>query len=199
MHDHRPIWNFTYPHVAAETGLGTVIFHQLRYSGASVDTARQYRTLDAVQKRGVWSQVQSMHRNEHSSRIAADYGKLLSQVRTLWEECEKTSRQILLGSRHFVHVPLVEPVWPLVCGLVCRRKKSCSNCSAWDTIFDIPLEVRYRAWKRFCLTPPSGAISMRAKRVALSLFSFHAKSEIPTQLVQPRASFLWRATTSQAL
>ena len=46
VHDHRPIWNFTYQRVAnaaqeaaAETGLGTVTLHQVRHSGASVDMA----------------------------------------------------------------------------------------------------------------------------------------------------------------
>ena len=89
-HDHQPIWNFTYPRVASavqqaavEIGQGTVTLCQLRHSGASVDTARQYRTLDAVQKRGAWSQAKSMHMYGHSSRIAADYGKLLPEVRTL--------------------------------------------------------------------------------------------------------------------
>ena len=54
------------------------------------------------QKRGAWSQARSMHRNEHSSRVAAGYGKLAPQVRTLCEECEKHFRQIMVGSRHLV-------------------------------------------------------------------------------------------------
>ena len=72
-------------------------------ASASVDMDRQYRTLDAVQKRGAWSQAKSMHRYEHSSRLAADYGKLPPEVRTLYEECEKFLRQIMLGARHPVH------------------------------------------------------------------------------------------------
>ena len=86
-HGHRPVWNFTYLQVAsalqqasAKIGLGRVTVYQLRRSGAIVDVARQYRELDAVQKRGVWSQAKSMHRNEQSSRIAADNGQLAPEV-----------------------------------------------------------------------------------------------------------------------
>ena len=60
------------------------------------------RMLNAVQKRGAWSQAKSMHRCEHRSRIAADYGKLPPEVRTLYEECEKHFRQIMLVSRNLV-------------------------------------------------------------------------------------------------
>ena len=74
--------------------------HQLRHSGASVDMARQNRTLDAVQKRGAWSQAKSVHRYERSRRIAADSRKLPPEVRTSCEEGEKHLRQIMLGSRH---------------------------------------------------------------------------------------------------
>ena len=44
--------------------------------------------------------AKSMRRYEHSSRIAADYGKLPLEVRTLCEECEKHLRQIMLEARH---------------------------------------------------------------------------------------------------
>ena len=69
VHDHRPIWNFTSPQVAnavqqaaAGTWLGTATYYSLRHSGASVDMPRQHRMLDAVQKRGAWSQAKSMER-----------------------------------------------------------------------------------------------------------------------------------------
>ena len=70
-HDHRPIWNLTYPvqQAASETGLGTVTLYQLRHSGASVDIARQYRTLDAVQKRGAWSQTRHVCLGDTSVQI----------------------------------------------------------------------------------------------------------------------------------
>ena len=43
--------------------------------------------------------------------------------------------------------------------------------------------------------PPSGAILLRAQRVALSLFALCAKQGSPTALVQPCASLLWQAPT----
>ena len=74
-------------------GWGTVTLYQRGHNSP----------ISNVQKRGAWSQAKCMHRYEHSSRIAADYGKLAPEVRTSCEECKKHLRQIMLGLRHLVH------------------------------------------------------------------------------------------------
>ena len=73
VHNRRPIWNFTYPRVAgavqraaSKAGLGTVTLHQR----ASVDMARQYWSLDAVQKKRslVASKEHAQVRTQQSNR-----------------------------------------------------------------------------------------------------------------------------------
>ena len=88
-----------------------------------------------------------------------------------------------------------------------KRKGSEPNLG--DTIFDAARlnlcqsAVRARLKQDFklaiFLTPSSGATLMRAQRVALCLFSFCAKDNSPTALVQPSASLLWQPTTCQTL
>ena len=90
-HDRSPIWSVTYPQVAgavqraaSEAGLGTVISSLRRQHRRG----SQISVVGCGPERGAWSQAKSMHRYEHSSRIAADHEKLAADVRTLCKKCE---------------------------------------------------------------------------------------------------------------
>ena len=63
-HDHRPIWNFTYPQVASAV-----------QQSAVVDMARQHRTLDAV----AWPQAKSMHRTNTAVESQQTTGNLFQK------------------------------------------------------------------------------------------------------------------------
>ena len=85
---------------AEELGIEKVTPYQRRHSGATIDASKKWRSLAEIQKRGSWSQKQSMHRYEHSSRLAHDYAKHDHEKKQIFEKAENHLKDILFNRRH---------------------------------------------------------------------------------------------------
>ena len=76
-------------------------FYQLRHSRASIDLAHQRRNLPEAQRRGAWSQAESMHKYEHSARMGSDFDKLTLLQRCTFDLlCRKHLAAIMMGRNH---------------------------------------------------------------------------------------------------
>ena len=65
--------------VSTEIGIPHVMFYKLRHSGASLDTALRFRSIQQVQQRGKWAAFSSVRRYEKGGRLA-EQASLLGPV-----------------------------------------------------------------------------------------------------------------------
>jgi hypothetical protein len=89
------VWNFDYPtltHMIRKAALAlglSFVPYQLRHSGASWDRLKGRRTLQEIQKRGMWRTHKSVTRYEQAARIVSEYLKINEHTRAHLELCHR--------------------------------------------------------------------------------------------------------------
>jgi len=104
------VWSFTYLELWREFSavvklLGIdLVPYQLRHSGASWEFLQGQRSLEGVQKRGVWKSKASVARYEKSGRMTREYDKLRPALRMYLENISASLE------RHIVYRKIVPPI-----------------------------------------------------------------------------------------
>ena len=100
----EPLWGFSYhqlrsafTRVTTALGLEGMTLYQTRHSGPSIDRMGRHRSLLDCKARGFWKSESSLHRYEKSSRVAADYLALPSDVRMRLEALALLAEGRVLG------------------------------------------------------------------------------------------------------
>ena len=86
------VWNFNYPELVKEVKTTTDSLgleftpYMLRHSGPCWDRAKNYRTLQEVQKRGMWRSMKSIMRYEQAGRSLSEFDKLPPVLRLFLQQ-----------------------------------------------------------------------------------------------------------------
>ena len=81
--------------------------HQMRHSGASIDRARQTRTVEALRKRGRWKTVTSIFRYEKHGRLNDTWGEIRPDVQAWMRMAEAEIANVVLFGKDIGPPPRV--------------------------------------------------------------------------------------------
>ena len=98
------VWSFDYSNLVQvwrsacrALRLTAYVPYQLRHGGPSHDRLQQYRSLEAIQKRGRWKQLRSVARYEKAGRVAQEAMKLSLHLRRHGKRILQQLQEVLSG------------------------------------------------------------------------------------------------------
>jgi hypothetical protein len=84
---------------ARRLGMSDLVASEARHSGASIDVAKKFKTLEQCQKLGRWQSLKSMRRYEKAGELARSWTSLSQEQRDHFEECERRLAESLFQGR----------------------------------------------------------------------------------------------------